>query len=127
MSTPPKILTGSLSCAVALCTLLSTAGCSTTWEPDTALFQRAERYYTQGDYDRARDLYEQFLEEHPGSQLAEMARVRRRLLERELDAVMGRRGAPAPVRVAPTAPDPTETGPSRRFESPALPSLGDDR
>lgn len=87
-------------------------GCPAPPEEETALFERAEQHYSHGDYDGARVLYVEFLEQHPTSPFAAIASQRLRIVDRELDSVMGRRGAPAPVRVNPYAatpvPEPTE-------------------
>lgn len=90
------------------------------------VFERAEQHYTHGDYDGARALYEEFLAQHPTSPFAPIAQQRLRIVERELDSVMGRRGAPAPIRVNPYAatpvPEPTEA--PIEVVAPGIRSLG---
>lgn len=102
-------------------------GCDETYEEETVLFERAEQRYAAGDYDGAVERYERFLEIHPLSPLAPIAEQRLRNVEREIDAVMGRRGAPAPIRVNPfggaEAPGPEAVPPE--VEQPRLPSLGE--
>lgn len=110
---------------VATAILLGGA-CDETANEETELFQAAEQHYSHGDYDGARQLYEEFLRQHPLSPFAPIAQQRMRIADRELDSVMGRRGAPAPVRVNPYAatpvPEPTEAPLDVR--APAIPSLG---
>jgi len=71
---------------------------------ETSLFEHADQCYARGDYECASLLYERFATEHASSPLAPIARARITAIERELDAVMGRRGAQAPVFVRPFAP-----------------------
>jgi hypothetical protein len=75
------------------------SGCSDNYEEETTLLERAESNYTAGEYDAAAELYERFLREHPRSPYAEVAAQRLRIVERELEAVMGRRGTATPERV----------------------------
>ena len=81
-------------------------------QEETDLFQQAETRYARGDYDGAALLYAEFLERHPLSPLAPIADQRLGLVDREFDAIMGRRGSPAPVYVNPLggSPDPTAQG-----------------
>jgi hypothetical protein len=107
--------------------LLFLGACETEFEEDTAVFERAEDLYAVGDYDSASALYRSFLVDHADSPLRAMAELRIRLIERELDSVMGRRGSPAPLRVNPLGYQTTqETEPvTPRFESPSLRVLGE--
>lgn len=82
---------------------VTTIACDPRFEEETRLFERAEEHYKHGDYDGAQELYSRFLEQHPQSPFASVAQQRLRTMDREMDAVMGRRGAPAPVRVNPWA------------------------
>ncbi len=94
---------------------------------ETALFENAELRYVRGDYDGAQILYEEFLRRHPISPLADLAAQRQATIERELDAVMGRRGAPAPVYVNPygrrPAPPPATDG-FAPVQAPEIPTFG---
>lgn len=103
------------------------SACETEYEEDTAVFERAEDLYAVGDYDSASALYRSFLVDHADSPLRQMAELRLRLIERELDSVMGRRGAPAPVRVNPLGYQTTQDNEpvQPRFESPSLRVLGE--
>jgi|SRR5690554_4301201 len=76
-----------------------TSGCTRDYEEETTLLERAEANFTAGEYDIAEQLYRQFLREHPRSPYSAIASQRLRILERELEAVMGRRGTLTPVHV----------------------------
>lgn len=96
-------------------------------QEETALFESAEQRYARGDYDGALTLYEEFLERHPLSPLAALADQRQATIERELDAVMGRRGAPAPVHVNPYGLRAVEVSGGDSLapvEAPHLPTFG---
>ena len=82
-----------------LVALLCQPACTSDYEEETALLERAEANFTAGEYDTAVALYQRFLAEHPRSPYANIAQQRLRLIERELDALMGRRGTPTPVHV----------------------------
>lgn len=82
-----------------------TTGCSRDYEEETTLLERAEANFTAGEYDIAEQLYRQFLREHPRSPYAAIASQRMRILERELEAVMGRRGTLTPVHVDQRLPE----------------------
>ena len=103
------------------------SACEITFQEETELFERAEESYARGDYDGAVTFYRRFLELHPTSPLASIADQRLLTIERELDALMGRRGAPAPVYVSPhgspSAVDET-TGQLPQIHAPELPVLG---
>lgn len=75
------------------------SGCERGYEEETTLLERAEANFTAGEYDIAEQLYRQFLMEHPRSPYVPIASQRLRLLDRELEVVMGRRGTLTPVRV----------------------------
>lgn len=87
---------------LALALLSTWAACESSYHEETALFEEAERRYARGDYDGASTLYRDFLRLHPLSPMADIAQQRIAAVEREIDAVMGRRGAPAPVYLAPS-------------------------
>lgn len=74
-------------------------------EPDEAadieLFKRAEALLAEGDYDRATQAYELFITEIPNGPLTRIAEQRLRNIDRELEAVMGRRSSPAPIYIRP--------------------------
>jgi hypothetical protein len=93
-------------------TLFSFGACDVSVREETDLFQRAETRYARGDYDGASTLYTEFLELHPLSPLAPIADQRLDMIDREFDAIMGRRGSPAPVYVNPLGapPDPSTPG-----------------
>lgn len=74
-------------------------GCARSYEEETTLLERAEANFTAGEYDIAERLYRQFLVEHPRSPYGPIASQRLRLLDRELEVVMGRRGTLTPVHV----------------------------
>ena len=111
--------------ALALAAMLS--ACDAPPPRAEAVFFAAEAHLQQGAHDNARLLYERFLREHPDSGLAPMARRRLLRIERELDAIVGRRGAPAPVAfpLRFIIAGPAERLPAlERLEAPQLPSLG---
>jgi len=107
---------------VVMIAVFGLAGCELRYEEETALFERAEVRYAHGDYDTARELYEAFLSLHPLSPLVGVAEQRLLMIDREIDAVMGRRGAPAPIRVnsygGVTTPEPEDL--PVRVEAPSL-------
>lgn len=106
--------------------LCGAAGCDASYREETALFEEAEERYARGDYDGASALYRDFLDRHPLSPLVDIAEQRLATVERELDAIMGRRGAPAPVYVNPigTAPPaPAEDG-FEPVHAPEFPTFG---
>jgi hypothetical protein len=98
-----RVLLGAAGLVVAL----SLAACEEPQPPPVTQFERAEELLRAGDYDGATRLYEAFLADHPRSPLARVARQRLRNIDRELEAVMGRRATPAPIyiRPEPTADD----------------------
>jgi hypothetical protein len=100
-----------IPCAIFMVWWVS--ACDEAREEETRLFERAEAHYRHGDYDGAQSLYERFVRQHPQSPFVDVAAQRLRTIDRELDAIMGRRGAPAPIRVNPWA----------GFESPEPESL----
>ncbi len=79
--------------------LAASIGCNGSYDIENELMRSAEARYTAGDYDTAVDLYRRFIAEHPLSPFAPIAEQRLFTIERELDAVMGRRGGPAPIHV----------------------------
>jgi hypothetical protein len=100
-------------------------GCQPTVAEETALFEQAELCYLHGDYEGARIRYERFVELHSSSPLVTTAQTRLLTIDRELDSVMGRRGAPAPIRVNPygaTAAEP-EMVEAPALRAPTLPEL----
>ncbi len=102
------------------------AGCAREQPEETLLFERAEASYTLGDYDGALAMYRLFLDQHALSPLAPIAEQRVHTIEREMDAIMGRRGAPAPVYASPFATTPTVEEPAAPFRpvrAPTLPTL----
>jgi hypothetical protein len=72
--------------------------------PEPVLFERAETRLRRGDYEGATMDYQEFLQRFPNSPLASIARQRLRNIDRELEAVMGRRSSPAPIYIRPTDP-----------------------
>ncbi len=92
--------------------LVGFVGCQEPSSPPTDLFQRAEEFLQRGDYDGASEDYEAFLERYPNSPLAPIAEQRLRNIDRELEAIMGRRSTPAPIYIRPTEPveEESETG-----------------
>ncbi|MBN1946678.1 MAG: hypothetical protein JW797_13470 [Bradymonadales bacterium] len=78
--------------------------CEQVQHPEGDRFQRAEDCLHRGDYDEAIENYQAFLEQHPGSNLAPIARQRLIDIDRELEAVMGRRACPAPIYIRPPQP-----------------------
>lgn len=101
-------------------------GCVEPPPPATETFQRAEEHFRRGHHDEARALYTAFLRDHPDSLLAPMAANRLEAIDREVDAIMGRRGTPAPVRTPARLPldhAPVQSGSLQRLEAPQLPGL----
>ena len=82
-----------LACAT-LC-----VGCTRDYEAETTLLERAEANFTAGEYEVAERLYRHFLRAHPRSPYAAIASQRLRIVDRELEAVMGHRGTLTPVHV----------------------------
>lgn len=107
--------------------VLLLGGCEREAPEETVLFERAETSFALGDYEGARDLYVSFVETHPLSPLAPVARQRMATIDRELDTIMGRRGAPAPLYVSPfaetTAGPPLDEEGVRPVEAPSLPTF----
>jgi hypothetical protein len=102
-------------------------GCGSTTLEETALFEEAEARFSRGDYDGATLLYREFLRLHELSPLADIAEQRLRAVEREVDAVMGRRGAPAPVYVNPartSLPTRVDDDGFVPVSAPTIPTLG---
>lgn len=94
--------TARLALALALALFVLPA-CEGEAPIETVLFERAEASFALGDYEGARTGYLTFVETHPHSPLAPVARQRLAAVERELDTIMGRRGAPAPLYASPYA------------------------
>lgn len=92
--------TARLALALTLCVF---PACEGDAPIETVLFERAEASFALGDYEGARTSYLTFVETHPHSPLAPVARQRLAAVERELDTIMGRRGAPAPLYASPYA------------------------
>jgi len=92
--------------------VVGSSSCHEPTTPPTELFQRAEELLQLGDYDGASSNYEAFLERFPNSPLAPIAEQRLRNIDRELEAVMGRRSTPAPIYIRPSEPveEESETG-----------------
>lgn len=104
------------------------SGCDGHIADETRLFELAEERLQVGDYEGARTLYRQFIQEHPQSTLRTFATRRLATLDRELDAIMGRRGAPAPVHVPPPGSErfrTIEPAPAPVIAPHALPTLND--
>lgn len=80
------------------CSMLC-VGCARDYEEETTLLERAEANFTAGEYDVAERLYRHFLRAHPRSPYAAIASQRLRIIDRELEAVMGHRGTLTPVHV----------------------------
>ena len=80
-------------------------GCREEPPRDTTIFEQAEELLRDGDYEGATRAYHQFLELHPSSPLVPIARQRLLNIDRELEAVMGRRYAPAPIYIRPVETD----------------------
>lgn len=78
---------------------LSSMGCERDYREETDLIEEAETHYTAGDYDAAQQLYRRFLEVHPRSPYSDIAAQRLRIIERELDGLMGQPGMPTPQHV----------------------------
>lgn len=109
---------------ITLSFALSASGCTAAPPEETLLFERAEMSYTLGDYDGAIAMYQLFLRDHALSPLAPIAEQRIGTIERELDAIMGRRGAPAPVYASPYATGAAlRTGTTETFQPVRAPSL----
>lgn len=90
-------------------TALGPVGCQEPAPPQTDLFELAEEHLQRGDYDGATRNYEAFLERYPHSPLAPIAEQRLRNIDRELEAVMGRRSTPAPIYIRPAEPEEEDT------------------
>ncbi|TVR03055.1 MAG: hypothetical protein EA398_05935 [Deltaproteobacteria bacterium] len=112
----------------ALLAALTLTACEDVHHEETRLFDLAEERLRAGDYEGARTLFRRFLEEHPQSTLRSLADRRLITLDRELDAIMGRRGAPAPIHVPPPGSEilsRPEAPPTPRVDAPRMPALGD--
>lgn len=88
--------------------------CNRVSPPETDKFQQAETCLRRGDYDEAIRLYHEFLHDEPNSPFAHVAQERLLNIDRELESVMGRRPAPAPLYIRPVEPESDESGPSNR-------------
>lgn len=75
-------------------------GCDTNYQVETALIEEAETLYVRGEFDQAGELYREFIELYPRSPWAGIASQRVRLIDRELNAIMGQPGMPTPRHVA---------------------------
>lgn len=96
---------GILSLFIALVLAVAVlASCQEPTPPQTDLFEQAEVLLHRGDYDGATRYYRAFLDRHPNSPLAPVAEQRLRNIDRELEAVMGRRSTPAPIYIRPSEP-----------------------
>lgn len=71
-------------------------GCDGPRETQTVLFERAEAFYRDGDYDAALDGYQAFLAAYPDSPLSETAELRIRCIHREVRSVLMRKDMPRP-------------------------------
>ena len=94
--------------------------CQTDHDSPRETFDRAEAAYRVGNYDVAHQNYTQFLKKNPDPQLAILAQRRLRLIEREIDNVMGQKTGPRPVYVA--GDDPSQAVPTRQpqiFQKPS--------
>ena len=81
--------------------LLLVPGCEEEPPEHTVLFEQAEELLRLGDYEAASRLYEEFLNLYPQSPLAPMAHRRLANIDRQLESVMGRQSAPAPIFIRP--------------------------
>lgn len=105
------------SIAFILATILLLVGvvaCDESPPRDTALFEQAEELLRGGDYEGASQAYEAFLSSHPASPLAPLAEQRLLNIDRELEAVMGRRAAPAPIYIKPAETEAEALAPPER-------------
>jgi hypothetical protein len=91
--------------AISLGTLLLLAACQPPRTPERAIFDQGETAYRQGNFDLALERYEAFLKAAPGHQLAPLAQQRILVIERELEAVMGRKIGPRPIYLRPSEED----------------------
>lgn len=92
--------------------LLFMSGCTRDYEEETTQLERAEAYFTAGEYDNAETLYRQYLQHHPRSPYSSIARQRLRILDRELEAVMGQHGTLTPNHVKQRLPVHMDSTPS---------------
>lgn len=97
--------------------------CTVSTTEETELFELAESRFRVGDHEGSLTLYNQFLLAHPTSPLADTARARIATINREWDAIMGRRGAPAPIYVSPFGAPPAEAPSEPAFEPITAPQL----
>lgn len=113
-----------LTIIITSCVLVA---CEQNERQETPLFGEAESAFRRGDYELASTGYGEFVESYPQSPLVALAEQRLRLIERELNAVMGRRGSPSPVRVNTSGENAgsDHAPPMPRLEAPRLPSLGE--
>ncbi|MCB9506170.1 MAG: hypothetical protein H6700_11625 [Myxococcales bacterium] len=113
---------------LAALAVFATSACELQSPEETTLFEHAELSYARGDYDGASQLFREFLELHPHSPLADTAQHRLDIIDRELDAIMGRRGSPAPIYVHPFAPHAVTRQEPEAFApvaAPEIPTLGE--
>jgi hypothetical protein len=87
------------------CLLACGVGCDEERPAETDLFEQAEQLLRIGDSEAANRNYEEFLERYPQSPLAPLARERLANIDRQLESIMGRRAAPAPIYIRPVAPE----------------------
>lgn len=102
-----------------VCALLGLvlAACEPPGKTETVLYEEAEVHYRAGDYQRALDGYESFLKLYPESPLADVARIRIRSINREVNAVLGRSDIPKPKWIPPRNAEITESAQSEPLES----------
>lgn len=75
------------------------SSCGRNYEEETTQLERAEAYFTAGEYDSAEQMYRKYLQRHGRSPYSSIARQRLRILDRELEAVMGQHGTLTPLHV----------------------------
>ena len=61
------------------------------------MFEAAEQYYRQGNYEAALNGYQDFLRRYPASPLTDTAEMRVRNIRREVSSLMERPGSPRPI------------------------------
>lgn len=92
---PARTQTGAL--VLLSCLILTMGACLQTQNTETTSFERAEKYYRKGNYDKALVGYTAFVNEHPHSPLVKMAQLRIRCIQREVRGMLDRQDMPRPV------------------------------
>jgi hypothetical protein len=101
---PPRGLVWALCAFVAAATL----ACERSPEQRTSLFREAETHFERGEYERALDDYQAFIEQHPRHRLADTARLRIESVNREVQSVMGRDDMQTPRHVVEESDSPAD-------------------